>query len=318
MSKRTSGLLAVLLSVVFWGISFVSTKVVLKDLPPVSIAFFRQITAILPLLAIMRFKKETIKLEKGEGIRFVVASLFGIVLYFVLENQGLTMTSASNASMLVAAIPVFALIAESAATKKRLSLPSLFCILASIAGVYCVIFNGGPVDLSSRSFLGNLMVLGAMASWIVYTFLSKKLGERYSSIKMTTIQCFISIPLFVPFLLHEIGSWRMPSLQGLWNLLFLGVFCSALAYVFYLQGLKVLGPVLPSAFLNLIPVVTITTGVLFLNETLSLVQLAGSVLIVGSLSFLSLMKKPVNAQTQPLSSINKVMAKAISNQEENP
>jgi drug/metabolite transporter (DMT)-like permease len=208
----------------------------------------------------------------------------------VFENQGLTMTSASNASMLVAAIPVFALVAESIAKKTRLELASLICIIASILGVYFVIFEGGVPDLSSDSFLGSLLVLGAMISWIFYTFISKKLGEKYSSLKMTTIQTILSIPLFIPFIVGESGQWKIPSNISLLNLLFLGVFCSALSYVFYLFGIKTLGPVLPSALLNLIPVVTIFTGTIFLSETLSIYQISGAVLIIGSLSFLSFMK----------------------------
>ncbi|HHY64716.1 MAG TPA: DMT family transporter, partial [Clostridiaceae bacterium] len=91
-----------------------------------------------------------------------------------------------------------------------------------------------------------------------------------------------------PFVAGELGSWRVPSLTSILNLLFLGVFCSALAYVFYLGGIKILGPVLPSSLLNLIPVVTIIAGVVFLNETLSVYQAAGSILIIGSLTILSI------------------------------
>lgn len=288
--KNSLGIPAVLLSVLFWGISFVSTKVILNDLPPVSIAFFRQFVALVPLIVLMILNKESFRLKKGELFTFIIATLFGIVLYFFFENRGLTMTTASNASMLVAAIPVFALVVESVTKRKRMELASLLCIIASILGVYFVIFEGGLPDFSSKSFIGNLLVLGAMISWIVYTFLSKSLGEKYSSLKMTTIQTIFSIPLFTPLIIGEIPLWKMPSPASIGNLIFLGVFCSALAYVFYLFGLKALGPVLPSALLNLIPVVTILTGSIFLSEKMSFLQMIGSVLIIGSLTFLSIIR----------------------------
>ncbi len=288
--KSSLGIPAVLFAVIVWGISFVSTKIILNDLPPVTIAFFRQFVALVPLLILMAIKKESFRIKKGEFLTFLLAALFGIVLYFVCENKGLVLTSASNASMLVAAIPIFALVAESVTNRSRLELPSLFCIVASILGVYFVIFEDGIPDFSSDSFLGNLLVLGAMVSWILYTFLSKRLGEKYSSLKMTTIQTLMSIPLFAPFIFSEIGAWKMPSPVGLLNLVFLGVFCSALAYVFYLFGIQALGPVLPSALLNLVPVVTIITGALLLSEDLSGYQILGASLIIGSLTFLSVMK----------------------------
>lgn len=279
-----------MLAVLFWGISFVSTKIVLTGIAPVSIALFRQFIALVPLVVLMFIRKESFRPARGDWLMFAVASLFGIVLYFICENNGLTMTTASSASMLVAAIPIFILVMESLINKKRLGISSLACIIASFLGVYFIIFEKGSVDLSGKTFLGNLLVLGAMASWIIYTFLGKNLGERYSSLKMTTVQSFLSIPLFLPFTISEMPAWHVPSFDVIANLVFLGVFCSGFAYVFYLYGIQALGPVLPSAFLNLIPVVTIITGMIVLSETLTLIQAIGAFLIVGSLTLLSLMK----------------------------
>lgn len=288
--KSSWGIPATLLSVLFWGISFVSTKIILNDLPPVSIAFFRQFIALIPLIILMYRQKESYALKKGEIFQFIVATLFGIVLYFYFENRGLTMTTASNASMLVAAIPILTLIVESITLRKPLKLSILACILTSVLGVYFVIFETGAPDFSSKTFLGNLLVIGAMLSWILYTFLSKHLGARYSSLKMTTLQTLFSIPLFIPFVLGEIKAWKIPSLLSLGNLIFLGIFCSTFAYVLFLFGLKALGPVLPSALLNLIPVVTVLVGTIFLDEKMTLPQILGAILIVGSLTFLSIIR----------------------------
>ncbi|HOQ75571.1 MAG TPA: DMT family transporter [Thermoclostridium sp.] len=296
MKNRVLGLLLMFLAIFVWGISFVSTKIVLTDLPPVSIAFFRQYVAIVPLIIMMWIRKENFRLEKGEFKLFALASLFGIVLYFVFENNGLTMTTASSASMLVAAVPVFVLIIESIITKTPISKASLGCILASLLGVYCIISKNGSIDFSEGSLLGNLLVLGAMASWIIYTFISKGLGERYSSLKLTTMQTLFSIPLFVPFTISEVPAWRVPSMTAFLHLLFLGVFCSALAYVFFLYSIHTLGPVLPSAALNLIPVVTIITGRIVLSEQLTWIQALGAVLIMGGLTLLSLMNLKERAQ----------------------
>lgn len=281
-------ILAVLFAVFVWGISFVSTKVILEELPPVSIAFFRQLIAILPLLALMRLSKERLFVPKKDVPAFFVAGLFGIVLYFVFENTGLQYTSAANASMLVAAIPVFALITDSILSKKRMPPLTLALAAVSISGVYLVLFEGGVPDFTSKTFLGNLLVFGAMMSWIVYTFLTRRLGKNYGSLKMTTLQTICSILLFFPFMWHEISSWRFPSANVMGHLLFLGLFCSAAAYVAYLYGLKELGAVVPSAFLNLIPVVTILTGFVMLGDIPSAVQLTGAALIIGSLTVLTL------------------------------
>ena len=176
MKNRFLGLLLMFLAIFVWGISFVSTKVVLTELPPVSIAFFRQFVAIVPLLVFMLVRKETFKPNKGDLKLFALAAFFGIVLYFVFENTGLTMTTASNASMLVAAIPVLSNCRERHGAKAhQQGIPGMH--LASLLGVYCIISENGAIDLSGSTFLGNLLILGAMASWIVYTFISKGLGS---------------------------------------------------------------------------------------------------------------------------------------------
>ena len=142
-THRFLPVIAVLFAVLVWGISFVATKVVLDDIPPVSIAFFRQMIAIAPLLLLLRANGESLRLAKGELRLFFVAAFFGLVLYFVFENTGLQYTTASNASMLVAAIPVFTLVIETIIHKKKLALFTLAMILVSIAGVYLVLFEDG-------------------------------------------------------------------------------------------------------------------------------------------------------------------------------
>lgn len=284
---RLFPVLTVLFAVFVWGISFVSTKVVLTELPPVSIAFFRQLIAIVPLLFIMRLSGESLRITKREIPLFFVAAFFGLVLYFVFENSGLLYTSASNAAMLVAAIPVFTLIIESIIGHRRLPLFTLAMVLISISGVYLVLFENGMPDFSSKTFFGNMLVFGAMISWITYTYLSRRLGIKYNSLKITTIQTLCSIPLFIPFLLREIPVWKVPSEAILLHLAFLGTLCSAGAYVAYLYGVQKLGPILPSAFLNLLPVVTILTGMVMLAEIPSWSQGIGATLIIGSLTALT-------------------------------
>jgi drug/metabolite transporter (DMT)-like permease len=284
---RLFPILTVLFAVFVWGISFVSTKVVLKELPPVSIAFIRQLIAILPLLLVLRISGDSLRITKREIPLFFVAAFFGLVLYFVFENTGLQYTSASNAAMLVAAIPVFTLIIESVIGHRRLPVFTLAMVLVSIGGVYLVLFENGMPDFSSKTFFGNMLVFGAMVSWIAYTYISKSLGRKYSSLKITTIQTLCSIPLFFPFLLREIPAWKVPSNSVLIQIAFLGIFCSAGAYVAFLYGLQKLGPILPSAFLNLLPVVTILTGMVMLAEVPSWSQVAGASLIIGSLTALT-------------------------------
>ncbi len=105
-------LLFIILAVLFWGYSFISTKIVLTQIPPVSIAFFRQIIATLVLIPMALYTRCMPKMALHDLILATCGGFFGIVMYFVFENSGLQYTTASNASMIVSALPVFTLICE--------------------------------------------------------------------------------------------------------------------------------------------------------------------------------------------------------------
>lgn len=277
----------VLLPVIFWGISFISTKVVLKEMPPVSIAFFRQLIAILPLVLWGIITHTSFKIALKDLLLLAGSSLFGIVLYFVFENNGLIHTTASSASMIVAAVPVFTLIVEMIFYKLKTNFKVIACIIASIFGVYLVISVNGRLDFSSSAFKGNMLVMGAMVSWVIYTVLSRKLSNRYSSFVITLYQTALSSLIFLPFLIPEIGKWKPLSTAALLNLLYLGVFCSAVSYFMFLYSIKKLGPTVSSAFLNLIPVVSVLAGYLILDEKLLPIQYGGMLIIMASLFLLN-------------------------------
>ncbi len=286
--RRVLPWLTLVSAVVLWGVSFVLTKQLLSQLSPPMIAWLRLGPALAVLVPLMLWQKESWRLEKGFRGRFVLTSALGIVLYMVLENTGLRYTQASTASMLVASIPVFVLLVDTVKRRARLPWGQTGAVLVSLVGVWLVLFDGAWPNLASANLGGNLLVLGAMASWIGYTFLGKKLRDRFSSLQQTTFQTLFAVLLYLPFVIGEGGGFPTMTLTGLAELSFLGVFCSGLAYVGFLYALKELGPVLPSAFLNLIPVVTVLTALLVLKEIPSIFQAGGMVLIVGSLSWLTL------------------------------
>ncbi len=274
------------LTVVFWGLSIISTKVVLAQIPPVSIAFFRYSIATATLIPLALLTHSLPKITLKDLGTLIITSMFGIVLYFLFENNALAYTTASNASMLVAAMPLFAIIIEALFFRQRISWKMAVCILISIVGVYLVVTVDGRLDFSSSRFYGNLLMMGSMICWVVYTFLNKNLDGKYSGMTVITYQSLASIFLFMPFVLPEIKRWpEFGSISPfiLANLVFLGVVCSALEYLFYIYAVKRLGATVSTTFLNLIPVVTVVSGTLLLQEKLLWIEVLGMGLIMASI-----------------------------------
>lgn len=280
-------LIYIILAIIFWGLSFISTKIVLTEIPPASIAFFRQIIATGTLLVWTLATRDFVKPTVKEFLAMAVAGFFGIVLYFIFENCGLQYTTAANASMIVAAVPVFTYFTEAVFFKLKITWRMIFCLLLSVVGVYFIISIRGRLDFSTVSFRGNLLVIGAMICWVIYVILNGRFTKKFSSIHLILLQSTASMLLFIPFIVPEIPRWRQISSVTFFNLLYLGVFCSAFSYYFYVYGVKRLGATMAAAFLNLIPVVTVSAGFIILQEKLVPFQIVGMVLVIISLYILN-------------------------------
>lgn len=283
-----TAIIMLIITVILWGLSFISTKVLLNYLSPSVIAFSRQLIALVPL-SIAMFITKSFKLpSRNDAILITFAGLLGIVLYFMFENTGMKYTTASNASIIVAAVPVLTLISEIAFFHMKLNMRILSCIITSITGVYLVISNNGKLDFSSSSLYGNLLIIGAMVCWVGYTIINKKLNySKYSPLVIVFYQTVSATILFIPFILSEKSQWHTLPVSAFANLVYLGVLCSALAYIMFNFASQKLGPTISSTFLNLSPVVSVTAGFFLLGEVLTLTQLSGMVLIIGSLFVIS-------------------------------
>jgi drug/metabolite transporter (DMT)-like permease len=109
---------------------------------------------------------------------------------------------------------------------------------------------------------------------------------------------------FVPFVLTERVAWSGVSMVVVANVLYLGVFCSAIGYLFYVASLKTLGAGVSSVFINLIPVVSVAASFVVLGERLSPVQLAGGAVAVGGVYLASFARPKVGrtVNTRPKAS----------------
>lgn len=279
-------LLLMVLASLCWGLSFISTKVILAEVPPVTIAFLRQFIAAVTLIPLIAYTRALPAITRRDLAVICSSGFFGIVLYSVLENSGLQYTTASNASMIVAALPIATLISEALFFRLKVNAKMVLCLLVSMIGVWLVVSVNGRLDLSSTRFIGNLLMIGAMICWVAYTSINKKLDKSYPSIALIFYQSAASIFLFVPFVIPEVERWPAHwdiSPAVLAHLVFLGVFCSALAYVFYVRAVKSLGATISAAFLNLIPVITVVAGYLVLQEDLMAEQILGMATIMTSI-----------------------------------
>lgn len=286
-NRKIFGHLAALLTIVIWGTTFISTKILLVDFQPVEILFFRFVMGFLVLLAAYPRRLKTA--DYKQELTFVLAGLCGICLYYLLENIALTFTLATNVGVIVSVAPFFTAILAHFAMKSEEKLRSQFLIgfVVAMAGIILISFNGRELELNP---LGDLLALVAALVWACYSILTKKISSfGYSVILSTRRTFFYGILFMIPALFifdFQTDLSRFTNITYLFNILYLGLGASALCFVTWNFAVKELGAVRTSVYIYMVPVITVVTSVLVLHEQLTLLAGIGTILTLIGL-FLS-------------------------------
>ncbi|WP_242832344.1 DMT family transporter [Desulfosporosinus orientis] len=280
--------LAMIAVIIFWGISYVSIKVAVIEVPPITMALIRFAIASLMLGIMIRRVEPQSKLDKLDLPKMILGGIFGITLYFIFENIGVKFSTATNASLIVSVVPIITILLDVLFFHSKLSFLKLLGVFVAIWGSYLAVTANGKLELNSAHFLGNLLMICAMMSWAFFTMVNKSLQKKYSGLFLTTYQTIFGTLFFIPLSLLEYKDWHMFSLTALANILFLAVFCSFAGYLFYTYALKRLDVALTTIYLNLIPVVGVISGYLILNEHVLPIQLVGGLITLLAIVIINL------------------------------
>jgi len=281
--KKIISIVFLLITVLAWGISFLSIKISLTVFPPVSLAFYRFLIAGVIQFLLIKMLGINEKIDKKDLPLLIVAGLTGITIYYILENNGLMRISANDASIIVAMLPVFAAIIEKLILKKKMNFIVISGIILSIIGVFLVI----GAKLEGGSLIGYLLMFLSAISFAIYIVVTKPLFQKYSDITIAFYQSIIGCIGFIPFLFFEEVKWELMDLNILINFLFLAIICSAVANYIYLYALNNTSVSVAAIFLNLIPVVTFISSFIIYDEKLSGIQLFGALIVITSVTMVT-------------------------------
>jgi drug/metabolite transporter (DMT)-like permease len=264
-----------------WGLSFVASKTILNaGVPPMTMVCLRYVLTTVILNVILRIREPRARLSRRDVLPLLASGLVGVTVYFFFESRGIKLTSASHASLIIAAIPIFTLIAEMVFFRTRVRALGAAGIVLSVAGVIFVV-RSSAASLTAGSLTGDLFMFGACFSWVAYILLSKNLHTRMSDLAITTWQSVFGTAFLVPLALTEYRQWVPLSMPVVLNLLYLAVLSSAVGNFLYVYALSRLGPIAISPYLNLIPVIGVLGGIVLLGEGITLLQVLGGVVIVA-------------------------------------
>lgn len=262
----------------------------INELYPFTITFFRLLVAFLFLLPLgyrgaLDARHTFITYKRP----FFMMALTGIALFNTFLYGALQFTSATNVSVLESAIPVVTLLLSAWLLKERLLLIQRLGIILSFIGSVTVIINGKFLQLAEIPWnVGDLIMFGAIISWAIYSVYVKQYMHLFPTFGAPLVMTGVSLVIVIPFLLIEWYMFGIPKLftmKYVLGLLYLGVFPSFIALILYNRAVDMLSASEASVFLNFLPVVTIAAAYMWLGETITLMQLIGSVVVITGVLF---------------------------------
>ena len=285
MSHQLKATILLLLTTLFWGGNFVIGKIVVQTIPPFIMAFIRWGIALIFLLPL--FYKEGLP-AKALIMKYwreiLVMAFSGIFAFNTLVYFAVSYTTSVNAALVNALSPVVILILSTIFIKEKLGWFQGIGGAISFLGVLTVISRGDIAVLLHWNFnLGDLLMIIAVILWGIYSILMKKVTAEISSIQVTTISAFVGWLILIPFALMEYIQVKplVFTATNTLGLLYIGIFASFLAFLWWNKGVIQLGAGKAAVFLNLIPLFAALLSYLFLKESLVLTQVIGGILIIS-------------------------------------
>lgn len=277
---------AVMLSMVFWSMSFIWYRPANEFYGPITLVLMRLIVSSLFLFTFSAIIRKLEWVQRGDWRWFMLLAFFEPFMYFIGESIGMTMISSTLAAVLISLSPLLSPVAERLFFGRRIPVLSIVGLCVSVLGVAIVVFHNGIGHMDANPY-GVLLMLVAVVATAGYSVTVTKLTQRYSVFSIISYQNTLGALYFVPlFLIFEREAFMGVTLQSIVPIVKLGIFASSFAFLLYTYSLKHLGITRASSFTNAIPVLTAVFAYFILNEEITLIMMLGIGVVVFGL-FLS-------------------------------
>ena len=287
--------IAALLAVQFsFGSLPVVGKAVLTAIPAVALVGFRVGITAMILFIVQRFRGNLRLENSGDYWRLALLSLFGVTINQLLFVGGLSLTKASNTSLLAVTIPIFTLSIGAMLGVERLRAAKVVGIILAAIGVIMLI-DPRNASFSSQTTLGDLMIVLNSLSYAIYVASSKDILLRNGAMKSITWIFLFAAAICVPLGLYSLSSVDVTAVTPTtWLLvLYAAVIATAVPYLANAWALARVNPSTVAVFVYLQPVIGFLMAVVFLGERVGLNFIAAAVLIFAGVYLVTRKIRPV-------------------------
>ncbi len=274
--------LALMGAAMLWGSSFIAMKVAVTAFPPPLVIFGRMLIGT-GIFALLLRRLRYVEYKKADWRWLVIMAGFEPGLYFLFEAYALRLTSASQAGMVAALLPLMMGAGAFVFLGERPKARTWLGFMLAVAGVGWLSTGGEASEHAPDPLLGNFLEFLAMASAVGYMLMLKRLSARYSPWFLTAVQTVCGCVFYLPTLAFFPDVWQSaPPMNALLSVVYLGAVVTIVAYGLYNYGMSKLPASQASSFVNLIPVFAVLLGWTMLGERFTLQQiLAAALVFVG-------------------------------------
>lgn len=277
--------LGLLVMVGIWGANFSIIKAGLDTIPPLAFNALRFPLASAVVYLLLRRHGPIPRLRGGDMWRGLGLGLVGNGIYQLFFITGMEHAHAGIASLLLAGTPILTALLSAALGHERVGARTWTGVAGTLAGMALVVVGGGAVE-GGGTLLGNVIMLGASATWAIYTVGSHRLIERYGPVAFTAWTLWWGTPMLVLAGLPQLGALPLRTLPPMaWvAVAYAGALGIALAYTLWYHGVDQIGNTRTSVYSNLVPVVALVVAWIGLGEVPTAVQIAGAAVIIGGVT----------------------------------
>ncbi len=272
-----------MLTAIFWGGTFIAGRVVAKDVGPFSAAFFRfAIASSFLTLIVWRIDGKLILPKKKQMVPVILLGLTGVFTYNVFFFKGLKLINAGRASIIIANNPIFIAILSAYFFKEKLNLIKVIGIIISVTGAIIVISKGNLNEIVQGNIgRGEIFIFCSVLSWVVYSLIGKVVMADLSPISSVFYSCvigtfFLFFPACFEGILNNFHHYPITAWLGIF---YLGIFGTVVGFVWYYEGIKMIGPTKASLFINFVPVSAVILAFMILDEPITLSLFIGTILV---------------------------------------
>lgn len=283
-----------LLAVLFWGGNFTASKIAFTEISPLAFTAIRFAIGTVILWGVMRWLEPEGENPPELWGRMIWLGIVGNTIYQLCFVLGLARTTATNTSLLLAAMPTVVTVTAGVIGLETITRRQIAALVLATLGVLIVVGRNG--FHTGGDWLGDLLILTAVACWTIYTIGTRRLGKRLSALRFTTLTMITGTPgliiIGIPDLLKT--EWATISWQAWAGLSYSLMLSLVASYVLWNRGVQILGASRAALYNCLTPLIAATLATMVLHEEPTLVHVIGGALILGGV-LLGIIRRPAAA-----------------------